>query len=78
VVSDKLNLPSFPASVLNFLSWRDQTHAFERLAAVGFSDYTLTCTGEPEQLSGRPQTSAVAYPEPVNLINVEPVSGRCE
>ena len=50
--NDRLQLPSFGASVLNFLSWREQNKSFEELAAVGFANYTLTGTGEPEQLSG--------------------------
>src|SRR5947209_766574 len=50
--NDKLNLPNFGASVLNFLSWREQTQAFEQLAAIGFANYTLSGSGEPEQLSG--------------------------
>src|SRR5438067_1629359 len=50
--NDKLNLPNFGASVLNFLSWREQTQTFEELAAVGFATFTLSGAGEPEQLSG--------------------------
>ena len=50
--NDKLKLPSFGASVLNFLSWREQTQTFEELAAIGFNTFTLTGAGEPEQLSG--------------------------
>src|SRR5438132_8854977 len=50
--NDKLNLPSFGASVLNFVSWREQTQTFDELAAIGFGTFTLTGVGEPEQLSG--------------------------
>jgi putative ABC transport system permease protein len=50
--NDKLNLPNFASSVLNFLDWREQSHSFEELAAVGFANYTLTGSGEPEQFSG--------------------------
>ena len=50
--NDKLNLPTFGASVLNFLSWREQTQTFEALAGVGSNNYTLTGSGEPEQLTG--------------------------
>src|SRR5689334_21221490 len=31
---DKLNLPSFRASVLNYLSWKDQSRSFDVLGAV--------------------------------------------
>jgi len=57
--NDKLNLPIFSASVLNFLSWREQTQAFEQLAAVGYATFTLSGNGEPEQLSGNPISPAL-------------------
>jgi len=50
--NDKLNLPVFGASVLNFLSWRERQQAFEQIAGVGYATFTLTGNGEPEQLSG--------------------------
>jgi putative ABC transport system permease protein len=50
--NDKLNLPTFAASVLNFLSWREQTQSFEQLAGVGYATFTLSGNGEPEQLTG--------------------------
>jgi putative ABC transport system permease protein len=50
--NDKLNLPTFSASILNFVSWREQSQSFQELGAIGFNNYTLTGTGEPEQLSG--------------------------
>ena len=31
--NDRLHLPNFGASVLNFLSWKEQTQSFERLGA---------------------------------------------
>jgi len=50
--NDKLNLPVFAASVLNFVSWREQTQSFEQLAGVGYATFTLTGNGEPEQITG--------------------------
>jgi putative ABC transport system permease protein len=50
--NDKLNLPVFAASVLNFLSWREQQQSFEQLGGVGFATFTLTGNGEPEQITG--------------------------
>ena len=50
--NDKLNLPTFSASVLNFLSWREQTQSFEQLAGLGYATFTLSGNGEPEQLTG--------------------------
>jgi putative ABC transport system permease protein len=69
--NDKLNLPSFSSSVLNFLSWREQTKAFEGLAAIGFSNYTLTGSGEPEQLSGNRISPALT-----RVLGIPPVAGR--
>ena len=69
--NDKLNLPSFGSSVLNFLSWREQTKALEELAAVGFSNYTLTGSGEPEQLSGDRISPALT-----RVLGIPPVAGR--
>src|SRR5215467_1561558 len=48
--NDKLNLPTFAASVLNFLSWREQTQSFEQIAGVGYATFTVTGNGDPEQL----------------------------
>ena len=50
--NDKLNLPTFSSSILNFVSWRGQSQSFQGLGAIGFNNYTLTGTAEPEQLSG--------------------------
>src|ERR1700751_6290511 len=69
--NDKLNLPSFGASVLNFLFWREQQHSFQEIAAVGFSTYTLTGTGDPEQLSGN-----LISPALMRVLGVSPVAGR--
>ena len=69
--NDKLNLSSFGSSVLNFLSWREQTRTFEELAAVGFSNFTLTGSGEPEQLSGNRISPALT-----RVLGIAPVAGR--
>jgi putative ABC transport system permease protein len=69
--NDKLNLSSFGSSVLNFLSWREQTKTFEELAAVGFSNFTLTGSGEPEQLSGNRISPALT-----RVLGIPPVAGR--
>ena len=69
--NDKLNLPTFGASVLNFLSWREQTRAFETLAAVGFNNYTLVGSGDPEQLTGNRISPALT-----RMLGVAPVVGR--
>jgi putative ABC transport system permease protein len=69
--NDKLNLPSFGSSVLNFLSWREQAQSFEALAALASNNYTLTGTGEPEQLSGNRISPALT-----RVLGIPPIVGR--
>jgi putative ABC transport system permease protein len=69
--NDKLNLPLFASSVLNFLDWREQSHSFEDLAAVGYANYTLTGSGEPEQFSGYRITPALT-----RVLGLPPLAGR--
>ena len=69
--NDRLNLPSFGASVLNFLSWREQQHSFQEIAAVGFNTYTLTGSGDPEQVYGNPISPALT-----RVFGLDPVAGR--
>ncbi|HTS36964.1 MAG TPA: ABC transporter permease [Candidatus Solibacter sp.] len=69
--NDKLNLPTFASSVLNFLSWREQTKSFEQLAGVGYSTFTLIGSGEPEQLSGNRISPALDY-----VLGTKPLAGR--
>lgn len=69
--NDKLNLPTFAASMLNFLSWREQEKSFEELAAVGFENYTLSGSGEPEQLTGNRISPAL-----IRVLGVSAIAGR--
>ncbi len=69
--NDKLNLPVFASSVLNFLDWREQSKSFDDLAAVGFANYTLTGSGEPEQFSGYRISPALT-----RLLGIPPLAGR--
>jgi putative ABC transport system permease protein len=69
--NDRLNLPSFGASVLNFLAWREQQHSFEEVAAVGFNTYTLTGTGAPEQVYGN-----LISPALMRVLGLSPIAGR--
>src|SRR5437588_7883444 len=69
--NDRLNLPNFGASVLNFVSWREQTHAFEQLAAMGFASFNLSGAGEPEQFVGNRISPAM-----MNVLGLAPVAGR--
>ena len=69
--NDKLNLASFGASVLNYLSWKDQNRSFQDLAAVGAGSYALTGRGEPEQFPG-----AAISPSLMPVLGIQPVLGR--
>jgi putative ABC transport system permease protein len=69
--NDRLSLPTFSSSVLNFLDWREQSQSFEEMAAVGFSNYTLTGAGEPEQFSGNRISPAL-----LRVLGLPPVAGR--
>ena len=68
--NEKLNLPFFGASVLNYLSWKEQTRGLE-LAALGFANFTLTGRGDPEQFPG-----ATITPSLMPVLGIEPVRGR--
>ena len=50
--NDKLNLPAFASSALNYLSWKEQTHAFDALGAIRFTTFTLSGHGDPETYTG--------------------------
>ena len=69
--NDKLNLPNFGASVLNFVSWREQEQSFEELAAIGSTNFTLTGAGEPEQLTGNRISPALT-----RVLGIAPLAGR--
>src|SRR4051812_38020651 len=69
--NDKLNLPTFATSVLNYLSWKEQSRTFEALGAFGFTSFNLTDQGEPEQLTGG-NVSPSLFP----LLGLQPVIGR--
>ena len=69
--NDRLNLPSFGASVLNFVSWREQQHSFREIAAVGFNTYTITGSGDPEQLYGN-----LISPALMRVLGLSPLAGR--
>jgi len=69
--NDKLKLPIFGSSILNFASWREQSQSFEALAGVGYSNYTLSGAGEPEQVSGN-----TISPVLVRVLGIPPLAGR--
>ena len=69
--NDKLNLSSFGASVLNYLSWKEQNRSFQDLAALGFASFALTGRGDPEQFQGAPIS-----PSLMPVLGIQPVLGR--
>jgi putative ABC transport system permease protein len=69
--NDKLHLPDFGSSVLNYLSWKEQARSFESLGAIGGGNYNLTGRGEPENFAG-----ATISPSIFPLLGIQPVAGR--
>ena len=69
--NDRLNLPSFGASVLNYLSWKEQNRSFQDLAAIGAGSFALTGRGDPEQFPG-----ATISPSLMPVLGIQPVLGR--
>jgi putative ABC transport system permease protein len=68
--NDALHLPLFGASVLNYLSWKEQTRTLD-LAAVGFGTFALSGAGEPEQFTGSRMT-----PSLMPVLGLRPAAGR--
>jgi putative ABC transport system permease protein len=69
--NDKLNIATFAASVLNYLSWKEEARAFESTGAFGFATVTLTGRGDPEQFAGGTLTPSM-FP----LLGIQPLAGR--
>src|SRR5579871_1126368 len=69
--NDRLNLPQFAASVLNYLSWKEQTQTLAQVGAIGFASFNLTERGDPEQFNG-----ATISPSMFPLLGLQPVRGR--
>jgi len=69
--NDKLNISNFSASVLNYLSWKEQNQSFQGLAAIGGGAYTLTGRGDSEQING-----ATISPSLLPILGIQPVLGR--
>ncbi len=69
--NDRLHLPVFGASVLNYLSWKEQTGTFAELGAIGFGSYAVSGRGDPEQYAG----SRIS-PSVMRILGLAPVAGR--
>ena len=60
-----------PVSVPNYRDWVSETHAFSAMAAYAFNRYTLTGSGDAEQVQG-----AQLYGDAFALLGVRPLAGR--
>ena len=69
--NERLNLPFFSSSALNYLSWKELTRTFDQLGAFGYAAYAITGNGEPEQVNGGPIS-----PSLVPLLGLHPLAGR--
>jgi putative ABC transport system permease protein len=69
--NDRLDLPTFGSSVLNFLSWRGETRTCDELAAIGSASFNLAGAGEPERFIGNRIS-----PSLLRVLGVAPVAGR--
>ncbi len=69
--NDALRLPSFAASALNYLSWKDATHTFDRVGAIQFGTFTLSGQGDPENYTGNAIT-----PSLLPVLGLQPLAGR--
>ena len=69
--NDRLKLPTFAASALNYLSWKEQSKTLAQLGAFGFATFNLIGQGEPEQFSGGTLTASL-FP----LLGITPIAGR--
>ena len=69
--NDALHLSAFSASVLNYLSWREQTRAFEQISALQYTSFTLTGRGDPENYNG-----LSVSPSLLPLLGVKPIVGH--
>jgi putative ABC transport system permease protein len=63
--------PHFEATPKDFLSWREQSRAFDKIAAFEGVEFNLTGEDRPERISG----SRVSANLPV-LLGVKPILGR--
>lgn len=69
--NDKLGIQNFGASVLNFLSWREQQQSFSEIAAIGSVTFTLAGSGDPEQIAGNRVSPAL-----MRILGTPMIAGR--
>lgn len=69
--NEKLNLPVWASSILNYLSWKEQSQSVQPMGAIGSASFALSGKGDPEQFSGN-SISPSLFP----LLGIRPVAGR--
>ena len=69
--NDRLGLPVFGSSVLNYLSWTEAARSFDAMGAVGAGNFALAGDRDTEQIAG-----ATITPSLVPLLGIRLVSGR--
>ena len=69
--NEKLNIPQFSTSALNYLSWRERARVFEDLAAWRFGSVTVATSGEPVRVQ-RIEATRTMLP----VIRTSPLAGR--
>ncbi|HZT32229.1 MAG TPA: ABC transporter permease [Bryobacteraceae bacterium] len=67
----QLGIDLLPASVPNYVDWREQNHAFEEMAAMTSEELHLTQAGEPERLVAARVTAGL-FP----VLGARPLLGR--
>src|SRR2546421_3262653 len=67
----RLGVPRAEATSSDFLDWKEQSTAFEELAAYAGNAFNLTGVGEPERLDG-----IGATPNLFSLLGARPALGR--
>ena len=69
--NDRLKLSQFGSSLLNYLSWKEQSQSFDSMAVFSFGTYNLTGRGDPEQINGTPMS-----PSLMPVLGLHPLLGR--
>jgi putative ABC transport system permease protein len=69
--NEKLGLPVWASSVMNYLSWKEQSQSIQPMGAIGAASFALTGRGDPEQFNGSSITPSL-FP----LLGIQPVAGR--
>src|SRR6185437_4164042 len=69
--NNKLHIPQFSASVLNYLSWRERARSFEALGAWRDNAATITSGGDPQRLADLQATASL-----LPLLGIRPIAGR--